>query len=82
MEKIRWGILSTGNIAHSFATGLQSVEDAELVAVGSRNQDNADKLAEEFDIAHAHASYEALVNDPDVDLQATAEIDEIYGLTA
>ena len=30
MEKIRWGILSTGNIAHSFATGLQSAQDAEL----------------------------------------------------
>lgn len=68
MEKIRWGILSTGNIAHSFATGLQSVADAELVAVGSRNQDNADKFAEEFDIPHAHASYEALVNNPDVDV--------------
>ncbi len=68
MDKIRWGILSTGNIAHSFATGLQSAQDAELVAVGSRNQDNADKFAEEFDIPHAHGSYEALVNDADVDV--------------
>lgn len=68
MEKIRWGILSTGNIAHSFAIGLQSAQDAELVAVGSRNQENADKFAEEFNIPHAHASYEALVNDPEVDV--------------
>lgn len=68
MDKIRWGILSTGNIAHSFATGLQSAKDAELVAVGSRHQDNADKFAQEFDIPHAHGSYEALVNDSDVDV--------------
>lgn len=68
MEKIRWGILSTGTIAQAFATGLQSVADAELVAVGSRNQENADKFAEEFNIPHAHASYDALVSDPDVDV--------------
>ncbi|MEP7292177.1 MAG: Gfo/Idh/MocA family oxidoreductase [Chloroflexota bacterium] len=66
-EKIRWGILGTGNIAHKFATGLTVVDDAELVAVGSRTQEGADKFADEFGATHRHASYEALANDPEVD---------------
>jgi predicted dehydrogenase len=36
-RKIRWGILSTGNIARTFARGLAALPDAELLAVGSRN---------------------------------------------
>src|SRR5689334_17852071 len=67
VEKIHWGILGTGNIAHKFAAGLTSVDDAELVAVGSRTQETADRFGDEFGTPHRHASYEALANDPDVD---------------
>ncbi|MFN8447437.1 MAG: Gfo/Idh/MocA family oxidoreductase [Anaerolineae bacterium] len=66
-DKIRWGILGTGNIAHQFARGLTVVEDAELVAVGSRQQETADRFGDEFDVLRRHASYEALANDPGVD---------------
>jgi len=66
-EKIRWGILGTGNIAHKFATGLTVVEDGELVAVGSRSQAAADKFGDEFSVPRRYASYEALASDPDVD---------------
>ncbi len=68
MEKIRWGILGTGRIAGDFAIGLAAVEDAEIVAVGSRTQESADAFAARFDIAHRHASYDALAADPDVDI--------------
>lgn len=68
MTKIRWGILSTGAIAHTFAEALQDVEDAELVAVGSRTKTSADAFAKKFGIASAHASYEALANDENVDV--------------
>lgn len=66
-DKIRWGILGTGNIAHQFARGLAAAEDVELVAVGSRTQESADRFGEEFGVPRRHASYEALANDPDVD---------------
>ncbi len=66
-EKIHWGILGTGKIAHKFATGLTVIDDAELVAVGSRTQEGADRFAAEFGAPRRHASYEALANDPDVD---------------
>lgn len=68
MEKIRWGILSTGNIAAQFARGLASLPDAELVAVGSRSADSAQAFGETFQVPHRHATYEDLVNDPDVDV--------------
>ena len=67
-DKIRWGILSTGNISHKFATGLSVLADAELIAVGSRTQESADKFGDEFNIPHRHAGYEDLVADPEVDV--------------
>jgi predicted dehydrogenase len=67
-EKIRWGILSTGSIAHSFARGLEVLPDAELVAVGSRTQSSADDFGRTFDVPHRHGSYEDLAHDPDVDV--------------
>src|SRR5690349_13152539 len=66
-EKIRWGILGTGNIAHQFANGLKALTDAELVAVGSRSKASADKFADEFNATNRHAIYEALANDSQVD---------------
>jgi dihydrodiol dehydrogenase / D-xylose 1-dehydrogenase (NADP) len=68
MDKIRWGIISTGWIADRFVTGLSVVEDAEAVAIGSRTQASADSFADKWHIPHRHGSYKALVNDPDVDV--------------
>ncbi len=67
MDKIRWGILSTGNIAEQFAKGLSVLDDAELVAVGSRSPASAEQFGEKYNVPHRHATYEDLVNDPDVD---------------
>jgi len=67
MTGLRWGILATGGIATSFASDLRTA-GLELVAVGSRSQASADAFAAKFDIPRAHASYEALVTDPDVDI--------------
>jgi predicted dehydrogenase len=67
-DAIRWGILSTGRIAKTFATALSVLPDAELVAVGSRTQDSADTFGDAFAIPRRHASYAALANDPDVDV--------------
>ncbi|GAA1942524.1 Gfo/Idh/MocA family protein [Agromyces allii] len=66
-ERLRWGILATGGIAHSFTNDLK-LNGFTVQAVGSRSQAGADAFAAEFDIPTAHASYEALVNDPEVDV--------------
>jgi predicted dehydrogenase len=67
-DTIRWGILSTGRIAKKFAEGLSVLPDAELVAVGSRAQSSADAFGDTYGVPRRHASYDALVNDPDVDV--------------
>lgn len=67
-ENIRWGILGTGKIAGSFATGLGFVPGAEIRAVGSRSAETARAFAEKFQIPHAHPSYEALAQDAEVDV--------------
>ncbi len=66
--KIRWGILGPGSIAHSFAEGLKFVEDAELVAVGSRDVERAKNFAQKYRIPKAFGSYEALANCKEVDV--------------
>jgi predicted dehydrogenase len=68
MSNIRWGILGPGNIARSFAQGLSVLDDAEIVAVGSRSAERAAAFGERYNIPRRHASYEALANDPDVDV--------------
>jgi dihydrodiol dehydrogenase / D-xylose 1-dehydrogenase (NADP) len=68
MDRIRWGILSTGNIAHSFVQDLKIMADAEVLAVGSRTQASADVFAEHYRIPRAYGSYHALADDPDVDI--------------
>jgi predicted dehydrogenase len=64
---IRWGIVGTGGIASAFAGDLRLLPDASLVAVGSRRQATADEFGARFDVPHRHATYDDLVNDPDVD---------------
>jgi predicted dehydrogenase len=68
MDLIRWGILGCGRIARKFASDLQYVENAELIAVGSRNQATADAFAKEFPARYRHAGYEALAANPEVDV--------------
>lgn len=71
-EKIRWGILGTGNIARKFAAGLKMLPDAALVAVGSRRRETAEAFGARCGAAHRHASYAALAADPDVDVMYVA----------
>lgn len=65
---IRWGILGPGAIAGAFADDLRFVPDAQVVAVGSRDRERAIAFASRRAIPYAHGSYEALANDPNVDV--------------
>ena len=67
-QTIRWAILGCGRIARKFAADLKLAEGAELVAVGSRSQENADTFARDFQASRSHGSYEQLVADPEVDV--------------
>lgn len=65
---VRWGILGAGNIAKAFAKGVLLLPDAKLTAVGSRDAAKSNTFADEFHIPNRHDSYQALVQDPEVDV--------------
>ena len=65
---IGWGILGTGRAAGEFARGLRYVRGADLVAVGSRSAEKANRFARMSGARRACASYEQLVADPAVDV--------------
>jgi predicted dehydrogenase len=66
-RNIRWGIIGLGNIADTFASDLLMVEGAELYAVASRTEQKAQAFAQKYQATKAYASYEALVNDANID---------------
>ena len=55
-------------MARIIAAELSALDGAVLCAVGSRSEDRAHAFAKDFQIPHAHGSYEALVVNPDVDV--------------
>ena len=67
MTGLRWGIMATGGIARAFAADLRTA-GLTLNAVGSRSQDSADRFAREFEVPRAHGSYQALAEDPEIDI--------------
>ncbi|MEK6782849.1 MAG: Gfo/Idh/MocA family oxidoreductase [Bacteroidota bacterium] len=66
--KIRWAILGCGKIARKFASDLKLVKNAELIAIGAREQATVDAFAKDYPAKHKHSSYEALVQNPEVDV--------------
>src|SRR5207253_1326857 len=67
-DRLRWGILGTGNIARQFADGIgRSARRGGVTAVGSRSPDSANAFAESRQIQNVHGSYDALLADPAVD---------------
>jgi D-xylose 1-dehydrogenase (NADP+, D-xylono-1,5-lactone-forming) len=64
---MRWGLLSTANINGKLLAGARGTDEATVTAVASRDRGRAEEFAREHDIERAHGSYEALLEDPDVD---------------
>lgn len=67
-EPLRWGIAGTGGIARRMTTALDGLSDALVAAVGSRQQSTSEAFVAEFGIARAHGSYQALFDDPSIDI--------------
>lgn len=64
---LKWGLLSTARINRQLIPAIRAVERAELVAVASRDDDRAQAYALEWGIPHALGSYQAMLDDPNVD---------------
>ena len=64
---MKWGILSTADINRKVIPGAKESPKVDLVAVASRTQERADAYAREWGIGRAHGSYEALLEDPEIE---------------
>jgi predicted dehydrogenase len=65
--KVRFGIVSTAHINRLVIPGAHASDKVDLVAVASREQGRAESYAREWEIERAYGSYDALLEDPDVD---------------
>jgi predicted dehydrogenase len=68
LSVLRWGILSTANIAvEKVIPGMRSATRAEILGIASRDKGRAESAARQLGIPRAYGSYEALLADPDID---------------
>lgn len=67
-RKIKFGIIGAGRIAQKFARGIGFVEDAQLVAIASRDLERANTFGDLFNIEKRYGNYEDLAKDPDIDV--------------
>ena len=65
---LRWGLICTAAINRALIPSIRASKRSELVAVASRDLGRAQDYAREWNIPRAHGSYQALLNDPDVDV--------------
>lgn len=63
-----WAMLGCGKIANKMAHDLKLLPNAKLYAAASRDLNRAQDFAREWGFETAYGSYEALVNDPRVDI--------------
>ncbi len=74
MNKIKWGLLGLGNIAHKFCRDLKLLNDSELVAVCSSSFERAKNFAQQYNVLRFYGNYEELYNDSDIDIIYIASI--------
>ncbi len=65
---LRWGLLGTGRINRAVIPPIRASKNSQLLAVASRTHERAAAYAAEWGIPRFHASYEALLQDPEVDV--------------
>lgn len=67
MNKVKWGILGTANIARwGMIPGMKKAENCELYAIAGRNPEKAKSFQEQYGFEKAYGSYEELLSDEEV----------------
>jgi len=68
IKKLRWGLLSTARINRKVIPPIKSSKRNELIAVASRDEVRARKYAGDWGIPRTYGSYEALLEDSEIDV--------------
>lgn len=68
MQQLRWGVLSTAKIGREkVIPALQKSTHNQVLAICSRDEQSARRVADDLQIERAYGTYEALLADPDID---------------
>lgn len=68
MNKVKWGVLSTAKIGvEKVIPAMQRGRYCEITAIASRSSSRAKQAAHKLNIPKAYGSYEALLQDPEID---------------
>ncbi len=68
MKTIKFGLIGLGVISKRFAKVLNTVEGVEIASIASRDMKRSEAFAREFGAKKALATYQDVINDPDVDV--------------
>ena len=69
MNKIRWGIIGPGSIAHNFADALKQSYSGELLAIASRTSSRLEEFGNKYNINQEFRfnDYDQLLDDENID---------------
>ena len=69
MDKIRWGIIGPGSIAHNFADALKQAYSGELIAIASRTSNKLEEFGNKYQIKNEFRfnDYDALLENENID---------------
>ena len=68
MRKVRWGVLSTAKIGREkVIPAMQDSSFCDITAIASRNLEQAERTAKQLHIPKVYGSYQALLEDPDIE---------------
>ena len=65
---LKWGVLGTGEVAFDVAYAINFVPNNIVKGIASRKSENAKWFAENFSEAKAYDSFDALIQDADIDI--------------
>ena len=69
VDRMKWAVLGTGKIANRFAAALNNIPgEAELLAVGSREESSGSAFAGKYNIPKVYTGYQAVANDPEIEV--------------
>jgi predicted dehydrogenase len=74
MNKLNWGIIGLGNMAHEFAESMVQLKT--IYAVASRDKGRAESFKDKYNAKRAFSSYEDLLKDEKVDIIYIATVNE------
>ncbi len=67
MQKVKWGIIGTANIARwGMIPGMKQADNCELYAIAGRSLEKAESYKQNYGFMKAYGSYDELLDDPEV----------------